>query len=91
MDTSDSPGTAEILEAVRTDVVEKMRLRLLERRAQGRSDLSEDEIETLARIAGTLAKQAATSGMVRAFQLGRNGEAEVGLPSLRQVTKTWLK
>jgi len=63
---------SEILEEIRVTVTDQMRQRLLERRAQGRHDLPDEEIEMEARIAGTMAKSAAANGVAQAFQLGVN-------------------
>jgi cobalamin biosynthesis Mg chelatase CobN len=63
-------GVAQVLEAVRTSAVEKMRTRLLERREQGYLDCPDGEIESIARIAGLVAREVCGDGVGEAFQMG---------------------
>jgi cobalamin biosynthesis Mg chelatase CobN len=68
-------GVARVLEAVRERAVEKMRERLLERRRQGYLEAGDEEVESIARIAGLVAREACGDGIGEAFQLGANRNA----------------
>lgn len=65
-------GVAAILEDVRASTCSGMKARLESRRGQGRSDLSDEEIESLSRIAGVIARTAAANGIAEAYQMGVN-------------------
>ena len=61
---------ALILTHVKDRVVIEMRRRLGERHEAGRNELPEEEIETIARIAGMVAKNVTDEAIVEAYNLG---------------------
>lgn len=65
-------GLAAVLDGVRDDVIARVAERLRERRAQGRHDLPDEEIDSIARIAGIAARNAAADGIADAYQSGVN-------------------
>lgn len=70
-------GVAGALERVRQGVYETMRDRMLKARENGRLDLSDEDIESMARLAAQAARRAAADGIAEAFQEGVNRSASV--------------
>lgn len=68
-------GVAGVLDHAREDATNRMRDRLTERRDSGYNELSESEIESLARIAGVVARVACADAVSEAWQLARNADA----------------
>ena len=61
---------ASILARVRERVIVEMRHRLIERHEAGRNELPEEEIEMIARIAGTVCRGVADEALGEAYNLG---------------------
>ena len=68
-------GVAGVLDHAREEATNRMRDRLTERRNSGYNDLAESEIESLARIAGLVARVACADAVSEAWQLARNADA----------------
>lgn len=68
-------GVAKVLEDVKSEMLAKMTEKLSARAGQGRSNLSEDEITTIARIAAQLAREVCANAVGEAFQIGVNANA----------------
>ena len=68
-------GVAKVLEDVKTEMLAKMTEKLQARAEQGRSNLSEDEISTIARIAAQLTRELCANAVGEAFQIGVNANA----------------
>ena len=65
-------GVSAVLEHVRDEVVTQVKTRLEERRRQGWADISDEEIESIARMTGMVARKVAADGVAEAFQMGVN-------------------
>jgi hypothetical protein len=63
-------GVAAVLEEVRDRVHREMVARLRARRSSGYLDVSDEAIESTARVAASIARTACADGIATAYQLG---------------------
>lgn len=75
-------GVPQVLQKVHADAQEWMSKRLKERKIQGRDELSDETIETIARLAGQAARVAATDGISESWALSKKTVMQAyGLPA----------
>ena len=68
-------GVAEVLRHVQEEMLKRVAARLQERSEQGRSNLAEAEVETIARIVAQITREVCANAVGEAYQMGVNANA----------------